>query len=99
VLAVLLIGSCHIPSVWRRARSKAIYDDVPAVLGVGSSGLVSRRRVAGRQCQRAGVYLLSPSWTLNGSGGVRRLLDGAQESPATQEATQPFGLIGISYQF
>jgi outer membrane protein len=45
------------------------------------------------------AYALAPSWRLNGTLGVRHLLGDAGDSPITERATQPFGLVGVSYRF
>lgn len=46
-----------------------------------------------------GIYRLSDNWSLNATIGVSQLLGDAADSPITQRATQPFGMLGIGYRF
>jgi len=46
-----------------------------------------------------GVYDISPSWSATATIGVAQLLGDAADSPLVERATQPFGLLGISYRF
>lgn len=46
-----------------------------------------------------GIYRISDRWSATGMLGVSQLLGDAADSPITQQATQPFGLLGVSYRF
>lgn len=45
------------------------------------------------------AYALAPSFWLNGTLGVRQLVGDAKDSPITERASQPFGMLGVSYRF
>lgn len=46
-----------------------------------------------------GIYRMTDRWSLSTSVGVSQLLGDAADSPITQRATQPFGLLGVTYRF
>lgn len=46
-----------------------------------------------------GIYSISENWSLSVSAGVTQLLGDAADSPITERATQPFGLLGVTYRF
>lgn len=46
-----------------------------------------------------GVYVMGGRWELNAGVGVSQLLGDAADSPITQRATQPFGILGVAYRF
>jgi len=46
-----------------------------------------------------GIYKITDRWSLSASVGVSQLLGDAADSPITERATQPFGLLGFSYRF
>jgi outer membrane protein len=45
------------------------------------------------------IYLLGERWELSAGVGVSQLLGDAADSPITQQATQPFGVLGVGYRF
>ncbi|GGJ41317.1 MipA/OmpV family protein [Neoroseomonas lacus] len=45
------------------------------------------------------IYKITDTWSVSVSGGVSQLLGDAADSPITQRATQPFGLLGFTYRF
>lgn len=46
-----------------------------------------------------GIYAITDRWSVSASFGVSQLLGDAADSPITQRATQPFGLLGATYRF
>lgn len=45
------------------------------------------------------IYRASEHWELNAGVGLSQLLGDAADSPITQQAAQPFGLVGVAYRF
>ena len=46
-----------------------------------------------------GIYSITDRWSVSASVGVSQLLGDAADSPITERATQPFGLLGATYRF
>lgn len=58
-----------------------------------------RRPVSSADFKASATYVFNKSWALTGTTGVGILTGDAKESPIVKDEIQPFGMLGVAYQF